>query len=79
MNDINRREFLSNTGKSLAAMTLASSLTANARAQQAPTEKVAKPLGYALVGLGRLTIGELLPALNACKYSKCTALLSGDA
>lgn len=86
MNDFNRREFLSNAGKGLAASrlaplaaTLATSIASHARAQQAPTEKVGKPLGYALVGLGRLTINELLPALQQCKHSKCTALVSGDA
>ena len=37
-----------------------------------------KKIGYAIVGLGRLSINELLPALKECKHSKCTALVSGD-
>jgi len=38
-----------------------------------------KRIGYALVGLGNLTLGELLPAFGMCKYSKPVALVSGDA
>ncbi|WP_374164022.1 Gfo/Idh/MocA family protein [Arcticibacter sp. MXS-1] len=55
----------------------------------APTEKKSGPLPtplspakrirYALVGLGHLTLEELLPAFASCKYSKVTALVSGDA
>ncbi|MDF2455370.1 MAG: yjhC [Cytophagaceae bacterium] len=37
-----------------------------------------KRLGYAVVGLGKLTLEELLPALSICKYSKLAALVSGD-
>ncbi|MDB5758080.1 MAG: gfo/Idh/MocA family oxidoreductase [Burkholderia sp.] len=39
-----------------------------------PSERV----GYAVVGLGRLTVGRLLPALAKCKHSRLTALVSGD-
>jgi predicted dehydrogenase len=35
-------------------------------------------VGYALVGLGRLTVEELLPAFGECKYSRPVALVSGD-
>jgi predicted dehydrogenase len=38
-----------------------------------------KRIGYALVGLGHLTLEELLPAFSSCKYSKPIALVSGDA
>ncbi len=54
-----------------------------------PTEKedgplptriaLAKRIGYALVGLDKLTLEQLLPAFGACKYSKVVALVSGDA
>ena len=37
-----------------------------------------KRVGYALVGLGHLTLDELMPAFGACKYSKPIALVSGD-
>lgn len=40
----------------------------------APSERV----GFALVGLGRLTVEELLPALQQCKKAKAVALVSGS-
>lgn len=39
-----------------------------------PDERV----GYAIVGLGRLSLDQILPALAQCKYSKVAALVSGD-
>jgi predicted dehydrogenase len=36
-------------------------------------------VGFALVGLGHLTLSELLPAFGQCKHAKLTALVSGDA
>lgn len=38
-----------------------------------------KRIGFALVGLGHLTLEELLPAFGECKYAKPVALVSGDA
>lgn len=38
-----------------------------------------KRVGYAIVGLGELTLGEIMPAFGACKNSKPVALVSGDA
>jgi len=35
-------------------------------------------VGFALVGLGHLTIEQLLPAFAECKYAKPVALVSGD-
>lgn len=35
-------------------------------------------VGYALVGLGHLSLEEILPALNTCKKSKLVALVSGS-
>jgi predicted dehydrogenase len=35
-------------------------------------------IGYAIVGLGRLSLNQILPALAQCKYSKVSALVSGD-
>ena len=36
-------------------------------------------VGYALVGLGHLTLAEILPAFGQCKHAKLVALVSGDA
>ena len=56
---------------------------------EAPTDpKGAEPLnpdaperrvGYALVGLGHLTLNEILPAFGQSKHAKPVALVSGDA
>ncbi|WGS55184.1 Gfo/Idh/MocA family oxidoreductase (plasmid) [Paraburkholderia sp. D15] len=40
----------------------------------APDQRV----GYAIVGLGRLSLNQILPAMSQCKYSKVVALVSGD-
>jgi predicted dehydrogenase len=37
-----------------------------------------KRIGYAIVGLGHLALGQVLPAFGACKKSKVVALVSGD-
>ena len=36
-------------------------------------------IGYAIIGLGHLTLNQILPAFGACKYAKPVALVSGDA
>ena len=56
---------------------------------QAPTETdsggpptalpPSKRLGFAIVGLGRLALEEIMPAFAMCKLAKPTALVSGDA
>ena len=38
-----------------------------------------KRVGYAVVGLGELTLGQIMPAFGACKNSKVVALVSGSA
>ena len=38
----------------------------------------AERIGFALVGLGSLTLNEILPAFGDCKYSKVTALVSNS-
>ena len=38
-----------------------------------------KRVGFALVGLGHLTLNQLLPAFGECKYARPVALVSGDA
>lgn len=38
-----------------------------------------RQLGFAIVGLGKLALEEILPAFGECKLSKPTALVSGDA
>lgn len=52
------------------------------RARGNPTgmpEAPERTVGFALVGLGKLTIGELLPAFGQCAAARPVALVSGDA
>ena len=49
--------------------------------QSGPTPTPMPPGGrirYAVVGLGHLALEEILPALNSCKKSRLTALVSGS-
>ena len=43
-----------------------------------PIESGDQRTGYAIVGLGRLALGQILPAMGKSKYSKPVALVSGD-
>jgi len=65
-----RRTFLGGTAVALAA--LASGPLAAQTIQPAP-----KKLGFALVGVGALTMGQLLPALAKCNLCRAVALVSG--
>lgn len=38
-----------------------------------------KRVRYAIVGLGTLTLNQIMPAFGECKYSKAVALVSGNA
>lgn len=55
---------------------------ATSERQQENGASMLKPdnrIGYAIVGIGELTIGQIMPAFGSCKYSKPVALVSGDA
>ena len=43
-----------------------------------PVEARDQRTGYAVVGLGRLALGEILPAMGTSKYCRPVALVSGD-
>ena len=43
-----------------------------------PLEPRAQRVGYAVVGLGRLSLSEILPAMGRSKYCRAVALVSGD-
>ncbi len=40
-------------------------------------KQVERKIGWAVVGLGELALGEIMPAFAECKWSKPTALVSG--
>ncbi|MEP6603247.1 MAG: Gfo/Idh/MocA family oxidoreductase [Spartobacteria bacterium] len=87
-----RRKFLARAARGAVALTLGPSLVRIASAQEeiagespaadAVAETESSPtgdrVGFALVGLGRLSIQQLIPAFRASKKAKLTALVSGD-
>lgn len=71
-----RRDFLKTTGATVAAASIGSAMPA---AQQAPGgAPAARPFGYAVVGLGSLALGDILPAFASATHAKVTGLVSGD-
>jgi predicted dehydrogenase len=72
MSDLSRRRFLQATTTLAAASALA---LRGAETATPPPKK----LGFALVGLGRLSTNQLLPAFAKCEHARCTALVSGHA
>ncbi len=78
LNEFTRRRFLKTAAKGLAVAPVTGALFNNAVAQQRVLEPPGKKLGYAIVGLGSLSINQILPAFAKCEKSKVTALVSGD-
>jgi predicted dehydrogenase len=65
---ISRRAFLASTAAAAAAISV------RRLPAQTPENKT---VGFALVGIGSLTMGQLLPAFAKCKLAKPVALVSG--
>ncbi len=78
LHEFTRRRFLETAAKGLAVAPVTGALFNNAPAQQRVPEPPGKKLGYAIVGLGSLSINQILPAFAKCEKSKVTALVSGD-
>jgi predicted dehydrogenase len=74
--DLTRRGFLARTGQGLLAAPALGALAAKASAQAVP-EPPGRKLGWAIVGLGSLSINQILPAFAKCERSRVTALVSG--
>src|SRR5450755_2259240 len=74
---ISRRGFIGKFGKGLVAANVAGGLLKNASAQLVVPDSPGKKLGWAIVGLGSLSINQILPAFAKCEKSKVTALVSG--
>jgi predicted dehydrogenase len=72
-----RRDFLRVTGASVAAAPFAAAPVA-AAAQPAPPAVPARNFGYAVVGLGGLSLSDILPAFARTKRATLTGLVSGD-
>ena len=74
--ELTRRSFLK---QGIAATSVIGSVVTSSPAQQiqAP-EPPGKKLGWALVGLGRLSINQILPAFAKCEKSKPVAFVTGS-
>jgi predicted dehydrogenase len=74
--ELTRRGFLAKVGGGLVAANLSGAVLDRAAAQQVP-EPPGKKLGWAIVGLGSLSINQILPAFAKCEKSKVVAFVSG--
>src|ERR1700754_2209192 len=74
--EITRRGFLTRAGAGLIAANTAAALRSRASGQRVP-DPPEKKLGWAIVGLGYLSINEILPAFAKCEKSRLVALVSG--
>lgn len=72
LSELTRRNFLLSAG----ATALTASL-ANAQQLRVP-DPPGKKLGWAIVGLGRLALNQILPAFAKCEKSRVTAFVTGD-
>ena len=68
---VSRRDF-----SKLAGLAAASSLLPEARAAQG-TPASAAPVGYCIVGLGRISVDHFMPGLLASQHGRVTGLVSG--
>jgi predicted dehydrogenase len=76
---LTRRTFLTTTAATAAGAALARSLRGQAATAGAPASAPAdKKIGIALVGIGSLSTGQLIPALrDTTKFCKCVAFVTG--
>ncbi len=89
MRNRSRREFLKGVGGAAAAWPFAGRLMAQHRetAEETAQRQISggaimppdqwKPLGYAVVGIGSIAMGEVMPALTQTKRSRLTGFVSG--
>lgn len=77
--EITRRGFITKVSQSLAVATAAGTFLKDAMAQQplVVPDPPGKKLGWAIVGLGNLSMNEILPAFAKCEKSKPVAFVSG--
>src|SRR5437763_13098490 len=77
-NEISRRRFIAKVGKGFVAANVAGTfLKAAAAKEVAAADSPGSKLGWAVVGLGNLSIHEILPAFAKCEKSKVVAFVSG--
>src|SRR5438128_3427445 len=76
--EITRRRFISKVGGGIVGASVSGMLLKDANAQQLVVpDPPGKKLGWAIVGLGSLSIHQILPAFAKCEKSKVVAFVSG--
>src|SRR5215831_16745213 len=76
--EITRRGFIARMSQGLAGVGVAGTLLREASPQQLVVpDPPGKKLGWAIVGLGSLSIHQILPAFDKCERSKVVAFVSG--
>lgn len=75
--EITRRGFIAKVGQGFVLANVAGTLLKSADAQLVVPDPPGKKLGWAIVGLGSLSINQILPAFALCEKSKVVALVSG--
>jgi predicted dehydrogenase len=75
--EITRRRFIAQVGQGLLTANVAGALLKSAPAEVVVPNPPGKKLGWAIVGLGSLSINQILPAFAKCERSKVVALVSG--
>ena len=74
-----RRNFLQTTAAGVASAAFARSVLAQAQDDAVTAaQQSGKKIGYAVMGLGQLGLGQIVPAFEHCKLAKLTALVSGS-
>ena len=77
--ELSRRGFLGKMSRGLVVASATGAFLKNAAGQQPVVvpDPPGKKMGYAIVGLGMLSINEILPAFAKCEKSKPVAFVSG--
>src|SRR6266849_6256076 len=76
-NAVTRRGFISKAGRGLLAANFAGALLKSSEAELVVPDPPGKKLGWAIVGLGSLSMNQILPAFAKCEKSRVVALVSG--
>src|SRR5262252_11042189 len=74
---ISRRRFLNRMGQGFVAANLVTPFLKGAQSPASAPDPPGNKLGWAIVGLGNLSIHQILPAFAKCEKSKVVAFVSG--
>src|SRR5438270_10925646 len=75
--EVTRRSFITRVGQGVLAANIGGGLLKPAYAQLRVPDPPGRKLGWAIVGLGSLSINQILPAFAKCEKSKVVAFVSG--